>query len=129
MTRKNPLSLDLQQDTTPVPRRRFTQLVVAGAVGMALTACGGGSDSDGGGSEPLRAVFDKLTPGLNKAKVLAMVDFAPINNTEATVTWTQGSEQLSVSFNLLEPYVESTATVALWTGSGGRKDQRSLTGV
>ena len=122
--------------TTNLPtmkRRAFARLAFGGAAAFALSACGGGGggdgDSSGDASEPLRAVFLALTPGLTEPEVRAMVSFAPQGNNPGSLTWDKGAETLHVSFNILEAGAPATATSAIWSGSGSRREQRSLTGI
>lgn len=127
----HPLLTDTNLPT--MKRRAFARLAFGGAAAFALSACGGGGggdgDSSGDASEPLRAVFLALTPGLTKEEVLAMVDFAPKENSEGTVIWQKGAETLSLVFNVLDAGSPATATAANWSGGGSRSDRRSLTGI
>ena len=113
-------------------RRQFGRLALGGAAALALAACGGGSgdgDSSGDASEPLFAVFNALTPGLTKEEVLAMVNFAPKENSKGTILWQKGTETLHVGFDDLQGDGVLTASSADWYGSGSRTSHRSLTGI
>jgi hypothetical protein len=126
-----PLSTDTNLPT--MKRRAFACLAFGGAAALALSACGGGGggdgDSSGDASEPLRAVFLALTPGLTEPEVRAMVSFAPQDNTPGSLRWDRGTETLRVGFNILTPGSPATATTTSWSGSGSREEQRSLTGI
>lgn len=120
------------QTNPPMGRRHFARLALGGVAALALSACGGGGgdgSDDGGSSEPLRAAFLKLTPGLTEPEVRAMMSFPPQGNTSGSLTWDRGNETLHVAFNLLQAGAPATATSAIWSGSGGRREQRSLTGI
>lgn len=121
-----------EQANPPMGRRSFALLALGGATALALSACGGGGgdgSDDGGSAEPLRAVFDKLTPGLTKEEVLAMVNFAPKEYNKGAIVWQKGAESLHVGFNDLHGDGELTASTADWYGSGSRREHRSLTGI
>ena len=120
------------QAPPPMGRRRFALLALGGAAVLALSACGGGGsdgNDDGGSGEPLRAVFDKLTPGLTKEEVLAMVNFTPKENSKGALVWQKGAESLHVGFDDLHGDGALTASSADWSGSGSRREHRSLTGI
>lgn len=123
----HPLSTDT--NFPAMKRRAFARLAIGGAAALALSACGGGGgdgDSSDDASEPLRAVYDKLTPGLTQPEVLAMVNFAPKENFEGTIIWQKGAETLHVSFEILQGDTVATASSAIWSGSGGRREQGTI---
>jgi hypothetical protein len=87
-------------------RRQFGHVLLAGAVGVALTACGGGSDptgvtdDDSTKNEPdLRKAYDGIVQGTLRADVIDAVGVNPNDgDSESGSGWAYSTETLVVDY-------------------------------
>ena len=82
-------------------RRQFGRLAVGVLAVTGLVACGGGG---GDGSEddeyPLRAAYDRISNGMTKEEVLAIVGREPEGKSKGSWSYRSAEENLMVWFGL-----------------------------
>jgi hypothetical protein len=100
------MSFSISSKDKTASRRQFGHVMLAGAVGVALTACGGGSDPTGvtddesAKNEPdLRKAYDRIAEGMLRQDVIDAVGTAPNDgDSESGSGWVYSNGMLEVRY-------------------------------
>jgi hypothetical protein len=101
------MSILISSKDKTTSRRQFGHVLLAGAVGVGLTACGGGSDPTGVTDETsnskdidLRKAYDRITRGMDRSALIEAVGMAPNSTDESSsAVWSNSTGRLSVTYN------------------------------
>jgi hypothetical protein len=100
------MSFSISSKDKTASRRQFGHVLLAGAVGVALTACGGGSDptgvtdDDSTKNEPdLKKAYDRIVKGMVRADVIEVVGVRPNDvDGENASLWVYSKASLEVRY-------------------------------
>ncbi len=101
--------------TINLNRRHFALTALGGLTAITLAACGGGGDGDDASTVNLRAAFDKIQYKMTKDEVRAVV--GRHEDDENGVSWTEGNQQLIVTFATNDQMVAGANRVRWFSGS------------
>jgi hypothetical protein len=102
--------------TINLNRRHFALTALGGFTALSLAACGGGGgDGNETSSVDLRAAFDKIQYRMTKDEVRAIVGRHEDDGNG--VSWTEGNQQLLVTFATNDQMVAGANRVRWFSGS------------
>jgi hypothetical protein len=121
------MSFSISSKDKTASRRQFGHVLLAGTVGVALTACGGGSDPTGvtdddpAKNEPdLRKAYDRILKGMFREDVIDAVGVNPNDgDSESGSGWAYSKESLEVQYYSTSNDAGQTAQYVRYENSSG----------